>query len=106
MLNEYGMLTEYYSKYIPPILEELLDQMESDYLLKKILGSRLFSIRTGLAEAQKSHVHLKGWINTFNQACTFSQYRKAYANEIIHLVKETKDKNKLLYSTERYFLLA
>lgn len=103
LLNEYGMLTEYYSKYIPPILEELLDQMESDYLLKKILGSRLFSIRTGLAEAQKSHVHLKGWINTFNQACTFSQYRKAYANEIIHLVKETKDKNKLLYSTERYF---
>lgn len=103
LLNEYGMLTEYYSKYIPPILEELLEQTEKDYILKKILGSRLFSIRTGLEEAQKSHIHLKGWISAFKQACTFHQYRKAYANEIIHLVKETKDKNKLLHSTACYF---
>lgn len=103
LLNEYGMLTEYYIKYIPPILEELLAQIESDYVLKKILGSRLFSIRTGLEEAQKSHIHLKGWINAFKQACVFQQYRKAYMKEIIHLVKETKDKNKLLYSTACYF---
>lgn len=103
LLNEYGMLTEYYSKYIPPILEELLAQIESDYILKKILGSRLFSIRTGLEEAQRSHIHLKGWINAFKQACTFQKYRKAYMKEIIHLVKETKDKNKLLYSTACYF---
>lgn len=103
LLNEYGMLTEYYSKYIPPVLEELLAQIESDYILKRILGSRLFSIRTGLEEAQKSHIHLKGWINAFKQACTFHQYRKAYVKEIIHLVKDTKDKNKLLYSTTCYF---
>lgn len=104
LLNEYGILTEYYSKYIPPILEELLEQTEGDYILKKILGSRLFSIRTGLEEAKKNHVHLKGWINAFKQACTFHQYRKAYANEITYLVKETKDKNKLLYSTACYFI--
>lgn len=103
LLNEYGMLTEYYGKYIPPILEELLDQIESDYILKKILGSRLFSIRTGLEEAQNNHVHLKGWINAFKQACTIHQYRKAYVKEIIHLVTETRDKNKLLYSTACYF---
>ena len=54
LLNEYGILTEYYSKYIPPILEELLEQTEGDYILKKILGSRLFSIRTGLEEAKKT----------------------------------------------------
>lgn len=103
LLNEYGMLTEYYSKYIPPILEELLAQIESDYILKRILEGRLFSIRTGLEEAQKSHIHLKGWINAFKQACTVHQYRKAYVKEIIHLVKDTKDKNKLLYSTTCYF---
>ncbi len=103
LLNEYGMITEYYSKYIPPILEELLAQIESDYILKKILGGRLFSIRTGLEEGQKSHIHLKGWINAFKQACTFQQYRKAYIKEIVHLVNDTKDKNKLLYSTTCYF---
>ena len=73
LLNEYGMLAEYYTKYIPPILEELLDKIEKDYVLKRILGGRLFSIRTGLTEAQKSHVHLKGWINVFKQACTRSK---------------------------------
>lgn len=103
LLNEYGMLAEYYGKYIPPILEELLAQIESDYILKKILGSRLFSIRTGLEEAKKSHIHLKDWINAFNQACSFQKYRKAYVNEIVHLVKETKDKCKLLNCTARYF---
>lgn len=103
LLNKYGMLADYYSKYIPPILEELLEQIENDYILKKILGSRLFSIRTGLTEAQKNHAHLKGWINAFKQACILSKYRKAYMNEIIHLVSETKDKNKLLYSTSCYF---
>lgn len=103
LLNEYSMLTEYYSKYIPPILEELLEQIEHDYILKKVLGNRLFSIRTGLTEAQKSHAHLKEWINAFKQACSFSQYCKAYVSEIIHLVKETKDKSKLLHSTTCYF---
>lgn len=103
LLNEYGMLTEYYGKYIPPILEELLEQTENDYILKKILGPRLFNIRTGLTEAQKNHTHLKGWINVFKQACTPSKYRKAYSAEISHLVKNTKDKNNLLYSTTCYF---
>jgi len=103
LLNEYGMLAEYYGKYIPPILEELLSKIESDYILKKMLGARLFSIRTGLTEAQKTSSHLKGWINLFKQACTSSQYRKAYSAEISHLVKNTKDKNKLLYSTTCYF---
>lgn len=103
LLNEYGILEEYYSKYIPPILEELLYQIESDYILKKILEKRLFSIRTGLTEAQKKYANLKKWVNIFKQACAPSKYREAYMQEIVHLVKETKDKNKLLYSTTCYF---
>ena len=103
LLNGYGLLEKYYNKYIPPILEELLSQIEHDYVLKKILGSRLFSIRTGLVEAKKNHTCLKGWVNTFKQACTLPKYRKAYVSEIIHLIKETRDKNKLLYSTTCYF---
>ena len=103
LLNDYGMLVEYYGKYIPPILEELLEEIENDYVLKKILGSRLFSIRTGLTEAQKSHTHLKGWLNTLKQACTYSKHHSAYVAEIAHLVKETTDKNKLLYCTACYF---
>lgn len=103
LLNRYGMLAEYYSKYVPPILEELLSQMASDYVLKRILGSRLLSIRAGLEEAQRSYIHLKGWINTFKQACTFQKYRKAYEEEITHLVEETTDKSKLLHSATCYF---
>ena len=103
LLNEYGMLTEYYERYVPPIIDELLAQIEDDYILKRILGPRLFSIRTGLAEAQKNHTHLKRWIDVFTQACTNAKYRKAYSSEISHLVKETKDKNKLLYSATCYF---
>lgn len=104
LLNEYEMVAEYYGKYIPPILEELLEQLEDDYILKRILDSRLFSIRTGLIEAQKNPTHLKEWLNVFKQACTASKYRKAYSAEISHLVKDTKDKNKLLYSTTCYFI--
>ena len=103
LLNKHGILTEYYAKYIPPILEELLDQIEKDYIIKKILGSRQFSIRSGFIEAEKSHAHLKGWINTFKQACTLSKYCKACVNEIIRLVTDTKDKTKLLHSTTCYF---
>lgn len=105
LLNQYNMIDEYYNKYIPPIIEEFLEQSEDDYILKKILGQRLFSIRTGFTEATRDHIHIKGWINTFKQACMPSKYRNAYKKEIIHLVNETKEKEKLLYSTVSYFSL-
>ena len=103
LLNEYGMISEYYSKYIVPILEEFLSQTEEDYVLKKILGNRLFNIRTGFTESLRDHTHLKEWINVLKQACTLTKYREAYREEISHLIMHTHDKNKLLLATERYF---
>lgn len=104
LLNEYGMIEKYYIKYIPPIIEEFLKQTEDDYILKRILGERLSSIRTGFTEALTNYIHLEGWGDIFRQTCTLSKYLKAYENEIIHLITETSDKTKLLYCIQNYFV--
>ena len=98
------MLDEYYIRYIPPIIEEFLNQLEDDYILKRILGKRLFSIRTGFTEALKNYTHLKSWIDIFYQICTLPKYLSAYENEIIYLVTETSHKTKLLYCISNYFV--
>lgn len=41
LLKHHNSICEYYSKYIPPIIDELLQKIEDDYLLKKIFGKRL-----------------------------------------------------------------
>lgn len=105
LLNKYSMLTEYYAKYVPPIIEEFLDRLEDDYILKQILGSRLFSIRTGFLEAINTHLHVNGWIDIFRHACPLRKYREAYVEEIIRLITNTKDKSKLLYCIENYFVI-
>lgn len=104
LLIDYDLIETYYLKYIPPIIEEFLSQLEDDYILKRILGQRLFSIRTGFIEAQHMHVHLSKWLDLFHQACVPFRYRIAYKNEIIRLITETKDKNKLQYCMTNYFV--
>lgn len=104
LLDRYDMIDEYYMRYIPPIIEELLVQVEDDYILKRILGKRLFSIRTGFTEALKDNAHLESWIDIFYQTCTLPKYLNSYKNEIIHLVTETTDKTKLLYCISNYFI--
>ena len=104
LLVENGLLSEYYLKYIPPIIEEFLSKTEEDYILKRLFGFRLQSIRTGLAEALKSSAHLEAWIDTIRQICTIRTYREEYEEEIVRLVTRTKDKTKLLYCTSNYFI--
>jgi len=44
LLESYGITSEYYEKYIPPIIDEFLSQLEDDYIFKRFLGARLFTI--------------------------------------------------------------
>lgn len=91
LINAHNMLDEYYAKYIPPIIEEFIDQTEKDYIFKRIVGNRLLSIRTGFEEAKTTHAHLSGWISIFKQACSMRKYREMYEKEIVRLITTTTE---------------
>ncbi len=103
-LQKYNIVKNYYMNYIPVIIDEFLDSIESDYLLKRLLGERLTNIRTGFHEAKNNYVLLERWIELFKQACSDNIYREQYKNEIIRIVKSTKDKKNLLYCTRNYYI--
>lgn len=103
ILRKYDMVDDYYGKYVPVIIDEFLNSVEQDYLLKKILGYRLETILTGFKDAKKNPILLQRWVESVMQACTYSQHNKQYRDEIVRLVKYTKDKTKLIYCVKNYF---
>ena len=105
LLKQHNSICEYYAKYIPPIIDELLHKIEDDYLLKKMFGKRLDSIVTGFNEAKNDYKHLERWVDVFNQSCSRTKYRLLYQNEIVRLITDTKDKSKLLYCTQNYYII-
>lgn len=104
LLKKHAIIENYYKQYIPPIIEEFLSQLEEDYLLKRILGKRLFSIRTGFEEAQNSSKAIERWLGIFMQACTPRLYQAVYKEEIERLVTSTKDKKKLIYCVKNWYI--
>lgn len=105
LLNRYGIVKEYYANYIPPIIEEFIACTEDDSILKKMLGERLGSIRTGFQEALQKPILLNRWIDIFRQACNPQKYRDSYKNEIERLVlTNSSDKNNLIYCTKNYYI--
>ena len=104
LLKTYNMIDEYYIKYISPIIDELFSKIEEDYLLKRLLGSRIDSIITGLKEAKNNSVYIERWISIFNQSCSRSKYRTACKDEIERLIIQTKDKDKLLFCMKNYYI--
>lgn len=104
LLKHHNSICEYYSKYIPPIIDELLQKIEDDYLLKKIFGKRLDSIVTGFNEAKNDHKYLERWVDVFNQSCGRTKYRLRYQEEIVRLITDTKDKSKLLHCIQNFYI--
>ena len=90
LLNNYNIVKEYYCKYIPHIIDEIVYSIEDDYILKKELGERLDSIRTGLIEAKENHSVLQRWIGIIFQCCTFQKYSNLLKKEISYLITNTK----------------
>lgn len=105
LLKQHDSIKNRYIQYIPPIIDEMLYKITDDYLLKKMLGKRLDSIVTGFTEAKNDYRHLERWADVFRQACNRSKYRSLYQNEIINLVTNTSDKNKLLYCIQNYYII-
>lgn len=103
ILQKNDLIKTYYSNYIPVIIDEFLNSIKEDYLLKKELGLRLHSIETGLMEAKKNHILLLRWLDVIEQTCTKEKYKNLYEAEIINLVQNTKDKKKLLYCSKSYY---
>ena len=104
LLKRNSIIEKYYEQYIPPIIEEFLKSLEDDYLLKKMLGKRQDLIKTGFTECLKNSILLERWLESFMQLCTLGRYKEAYENEIIHLVTQTNDKQKLLYCLSNYYV--
>ena len=104
ILQKFDIVEKYYDSYIPVIIDEFLDSIERDYVLKQQLGHRLFTIRTGFEEAKKQHALLPRWFSFFYQACSRDKYRYLYSQEVIRLVEQTKDKKKLLYCVKNFYV--
>ena len=105
LLDNYGIVKEYFTNYLAPIIDEFITCTEKDYILKKMLGDRLNSIRAGFYESLTNPILLSRWIGIFRQACSAKKYRDNYKNEIEHLIlTNSPDKNNLIYCTKNYYI--
>ena len=55
LLLNHGAVEKYYERYLSPIIDEFIDALTEDYILKRMLGDRLPCIVTGFTEAKKKH---------------------------------------------------
>ena len=104
MLMEYDLVSEYYLKYIPVIIDELIFNIEDDHLLKREFGKRLDTIKTGFREAKNNHVLLRRWLSIFHQACSDERYIQLYKDEIGRLILSTINKSELVKCARRLFV--
>ena len=105
LIERYSVVDEYYKRYLPLIIDEFISHTENDYILKRMLGIRLQSIRTGLREAKEQPSHLGTWVHYVMQTCSPKEYLDLYKEEIIRLVTSTVDKRKLMYCVCNYFIM-
>lgn len=103
-LRARNQLEEYYQKYICPVIDELIASIHEDDLLKRKLADRLETILNGLEEAKKNSKLVIRWLDLIFQICTPTQYHVMYREEILRLVKESKNKNDLLWCEQIYFV--
>lgn len=66
-LNRLHQLDQYYQKYIPIIIDELIDCIHHDTVFKRILGYRLGTITDGLMHAKKEPKVLLPWLIQIEQ---------------------------------------
>lgn len=102
-LQQFGMTENYYNKYVIVIIDEFLDNLKNDKILKNSIGQRLDSITKGFEEAKTNPNLLKRWVNQLHQSCNIDKYLELYKIEIINLVVNSKDKTVLIECIKRYF---
>lgn len=104
LLKSTDQIDLFYKKYIPPIIEELIDSIKQDSILKSELGDRLGSITTGLATAIEDHALLNRWLNLIIKSCSFEKYISKCKEAIIKCVIQNTDKKKLLFYINSYYV--
>ena len=105
LLDERNAIRKYYSKYIPIIIDELIDALHGDDILKNVLGMRLESVVTGFLSAKKDSALLIRWINMVTHLCDLETYINLCKDKIIEIViSQNKDKEKLLKIINDYYV--
>lgn len=102
-LENYNTIEKYYDNYINVIIDEFLDNIKDDKILKNIIGQRFDSIYNGFEEAKKNPKLLERWINQVHQNCDIEQYINIYKATIIKTITESNNKKDLLSYTKRFF---
>lgn len=103
-LKSSNQIERFYTKYIIDIIDELLYNLQSDIILKKVLGVRLKSIQVGLSSARNIPSELLRWVNLILQSCTLEKYAFLHRKEIEALVQSKTDKKKLIDYINKFFV--
>lgn len=105
LLNNYGLVGQYYSKYIPVIVDEFLSQLRSDSIIKKLLNYRYDSMLRGFEDAKNKPDHLNLWLESFQQAVPFNSYIDNLKSKIIELLADSKEKKELQNLTKNLYIM-
>lgn len=105
LLNRYGMVEKYFTKYIPVIVDEFLNQLQNDDILKKMLGHRYELMKIGFESSKNDSKQLDIWVQSFQQAVSIFEYIDCLKKIIADII-ETKrnDKQKLYYVTSNLYV--
>lgn len=105
LLKKYGLVEKFYSKYIPVIIEEFLEQFQSDIIIKEMLNHRYDSIRAGFEQAKGLPNQLNIWIEAFQQAVSFFEYIDHLKKKIAELIVGSKRKKNLLSLVANFYIM-
>lgn len=102
-LDSLNIISEYYAKYVPDILNELIFSIHNDEVIKKILGVRLESVITGLDIAKTDSSLMERWVETIIDSCKSRKYFEENKKIICKAVINNRNKDKLLSAMERFY---
>ena len=103
-LSKNNQIEKYYSKYIPSIIDELIDSIKKDFVLKEKLGVRKESIIAGLTSAKKNHMELLRWLDLLAHLCTLEEHLAQCKAELIRTVRSNCDQKILLWCVDNFFI--
>lgn len=105
LIKQYGIEDQYYSKYIPVIIDEFISQLRSDSVIKSILKHRYESMLTGFENVKDKPNHLDIWLESFQQAVSFYGYIDSLKKKIVELMASKKNKHELQQLIANFYIM-
>lgn len=102
-LDDLNIISEYYTKYICDILDELIFSIHNDDVIKQLLGVRLDSIITGINSAKANSSLMERWVETIIDFCQPEKYLEINKDIICDSVANNHNKDKLLNAMTRFY---